>query len=68
MARESYDVSIKCPNCTQLGRLSVSENDYEFMRRSDRSVVCNEGRFDTEITGSKEVRVVCTECDHEFHW
>lgn len=44
-ARDRYTVALECNNCGQKGALSVSENDYPFMKRLDFSVDEIEGCF-----------------------
>jgi hypothetical protein len=68
MARERYNVSIICPNCGQSGTLKVSENDYPFMRRLDRDVMCTEGEFDATMVSEHDAKIMCKKCEQEFKW
>jgi ssDNA-binding Zn-finger/Zn-ribbon topoisomerase 1 len=68
MAKERYNVSIKCPNCGQSGILKVSENDYPFMRRLDRDVRCTEGEFDAAMVNDQDAKIMCKQCEQEFKW
>jgi len=68
MARERYNASIECANCKQLGTLRVSENDYAFMSRLDRSVTCTEGYFEVTMINDSDAKIKCKNCGHEFEW
>jgi ssDNA-binding Zn-finger/Zn-ribbon topoisomerase 1 len=68
MAREWYNASIKCPNCGQSGTLEVSENDYPFMRRLDRNVMCTEGEFNAAMVNDRNANIICKKCEEQFKW
>lgn len=68
MTRESYDASIECADCRQSGALRVSENDYPFMRKLNRSIQCAEGDFEAKIVNDSEAIVTCKKCGQEFKW
>lgn len=65
-ARDRYDVNITCPKCGQKGVLHVSENDYPFMRRLDKTVDSVDGNFTAKITGESAVGLTCDNCDEKF--
>ena len=68
MAKERYNAAIECPNCKQSGTLRVSENDYPFMRKLDRSVQCSEGDFEAKMVNESDAEVTCKKCGHVFKW
>lgn len=65
-ARDRYDVNITCPKCGQKGVLHLSENDYPFMRRLDKTVDSVDGNFAAKIAGESDVSLTCGDCDEKF--
>ena len=68
MAKETYNSSIECPKCKQSGVLKVTENDYPFMRKLDRSVTCAEGDFDASMIDDSNAKIRCKICGEIFKW
>lgn len=65
-ARDRYDVNMTCPKCGEKGVLHVSENDYPFMKRLDKTVDSVEGNFSAKITGESDVSLICGNCSAKF--
>lgn len=65
-ARDRYDVNVNCPKCGEKGMLQVSENDYPFMRRLDKTVDSMDGNFSAKINGDSDISLVCGNCSEKF--
>ncbi|MFT6908732.1 MAG: ribosomal protein S27E [Oleiphilaceae bacterium] len=68
MSRERYSISIECPECGQKGTCRVSENDYPFMKKLDRSISCTDDNFETSMFNDSDAQIICKNCDHKFKW
>lgn len=68
MARERYDAKIKCPSCNQERTLRVSENDYSFMKKLDRSITVANGDFEAKMINDSDALISCKSCSSEFQW
>lgn len=66
-SRDHFSIPISCPNCSQAGKLNVSENDYDFMKKNDRQIISIEGDFAATIVGDTESKVICNKCKYEFN-
>lgn len=62
MARETQTYSITCPQCGKTGEMDVSENDYAFMKRTDRTVTVSDG---FRATSSDAMSAACVDCGVE---
>lgn len=65
-ARDRYTVNIACPKCGEKGVLHVSENDYPFMRRLDKTIDSVEGNFSAKMHGESDINLVCGKCGEKF--
>ncbi|TMO87684.1 hypothetical protein CWC12_10420 [Pseudoalteromonas ruthenica] len=68
MTRERYPVQIKCGECKQEGTLTISENDYPFMRNLDRAVRVKHGEFEAHMINDDDAQVTCLSCGNKFTW
>jgi len=68
MARERYPAPIKCDECNQEGVLTISENDYPFMKKLDRAVKVKTGNFEANMVDDNDAQVTCLECKNKFTW
>ncbi len=65
-ARDRYDINVTCQKCGEKGVLHVSENDYPFMRRLDKTIDSVDGNFTVKIIGESDVSLTCGSCDEKF--
>ena len=68
MSRERYPAPIKCGKCNQEGVLTISENDYPFMKKLDRSIKVKTGEFEAHMINDDDAQVTCLQCNNNFTW
>jgi len=68
MSRECIDIEIKCPECQQDGKLTVSQNDYAFMNRLNRDIESIYGDFKAIMLNNGQAKIICEQCSKEFSW
>ena len=61
-ARDRYEKTVSCHQCNEKGVIHISENDYPFMKRLDKSIDSVEGEFDAKISGDTHLEVTCRKC------
>ena len=65
--RDRYGVKTECPECHQVGRLHLSEDDHpSFISDPDRCVDKVEGEFSASMKSNTDVDIVCNKCSHAF--
>jgi hypothetical protein len=64
VARDRYQINLKYENCTETGVISISENDYPFMKKVGRSVDYANGNFTAQMMVELEVLAICKKCGH----
>ena len=65
-SRDSYEKNIICPKCNEIGILHVSENDYTFMKRLDKSIDSIDGNFKAEMHDDLNINIICGNCGETF--
>lgn len=61
-ARDRYEKNVTCPQCNEKGVIHISENDYPFMKRLDKSIDFVEGEFDAKVSDDSRLEVTCRKC------
>ena len=64
-ARDRIEIEITCPQCAQKGQLDVSENDYPFMKKLNRTIDRIQGNFEAICVGFS-YRITCKACGNKF--
>ena len=65
--REHLSYFITCLRCGNEGELHVSEDDYPFIRNSNRAVEEVDGEFTAEVIAGENVLVTCLHCNLAFN-
>ena len=58
-ARDRYTIEMVCPECERKAVLSISENDYPFMRSADRTIDSVTDGFFAELDRESKLQVTC---------
>ncbi|MBG0789647.1 MAG: hypothetical protein H0S80_04025 [Desulfovibrionaceae bacterium] len=61
-SRDVHTEKFVCPECHAEGNVTLSENDYPFMKRLDLEVVKFDGSIKQANAQNDKLTVICSEC------